>query len=166
MDGDRVFSPEVRGRFHRAVDSRFRASALAGSRSPGRYSRADEPTLYLSSSVEGVEAAMAAHRGERAAALDVVEVDVVASRVVDLRDRSACAAAGVDLADATAPWQQVVADGGEPSSWLVRDRLVALGADGLIDPSRKRPGLWHLVLFRWNTTGAPEVRIHLQDEVP
>ncbi|WP_368074223.1 hypothetical protein [Curtobacterium sp. SGAir0471] len=42
-----------------------------------------------------------------------------------------------------------------PTSWLVRDRLVALGADGLIDPSRKRPGLWHLVLFRWNTADVP-----------
>ncbi|PZF58148.1 hypothetical protein DEJ23_04395 [Curtobacterium sp. MCSS17_008] len=58
-----------------------------------------------------------------------------------------------------APWQQVVADGGVPTSWLVRDRLVALSAGGLIDPSRKRPGLWHLVLFRWNTDGAPDVQV-------
>ncbi|WIE75186.1 RES domain-containing protein [Curtobacterium sp. MCSS17_007] len=160
MSDDRdVFAPEVRGTFFRAVDPRFRASALAGSRSAGRYSRADEPTLYLSSSVEGVEAALMAHPGTRATAPVIVEVDVTAPRIVDLREPVARSAAGVDLEDATAPWQQVVADGGAPASWLVRDRLVALGADGLIDPSRKRPGLWHLVLFRWNTDGAPQVHI-------
>ena len=38
------------------------------------------------------------------------------------------------------------------------DWIEAQGADGLIDPSRKAPGLWHLVLFRWNVAGAPVVR--------
>lgn len=158
-DDQSIFAPEVRGTFHRAVDPRFRASVIAGSRSAGRYSRADEPTLYLSSSVEGVEAALVAHPDTRATAPMIVEVDVTASRIVDPRDPSARSAAGVELEDATAPWPQTVADGGVPASWLVRDRLVALGADGLIDPSRKRPGLWHLVLFRWNTDGAPEVQV-------
>jgi hypothetical protein len=32
----------------------------------------------------------------------------------------------------------------------------------LIDPSRKAPGLWHLVLFSWNQDNAPQV--HLVDE--
>ncbi|MDT0212153.1 MULTISPECIES: RES domain-containing protein [unclassified Curtobacterium] len=154
-----VFASEVRGTFFRAVDPRFRASVIAGSRSAGRYSRPDEPTLYLSSSVAGVEAALVAHPDTRATEPVIVEVDVVAPRIVDLRDATARGAAGVDLEDATAPWQQVVADGGVPASWQVRDRLVALGADGLIDPSRKRPGLWHLVLFRWNTDGAPQVHV-------
>ena len=67
-------------------------------------------------------------------------------------------AAGIHLADAVAPWQEVVAAGETPRSWIVRDRLVGLGANGLIDPSRKSPGLWHLVLFRWNDAGAPTVR--------
>ncbi|WP_220036791.1 RES family NAD+ phosphorylase [Curtobacterium sp. MCBD17_021] len=141
------------------MDPRFRASAIGGSRTAGRYSRADEPTLYLSSSVEGGEAALLAHPEIRATAPVIVEVDVTASRIVDFRDPAARSAAGVDLEDATAPWQQIVADGGVPASWLFRDRLVAPGADGLIDPSRKRPGLWHLVLFRWNTDSAPDVQV-------
>ncbi|MDM7892944.1 RES family NAD+ phosphorylase [Curtobacterium caseinilyticum] len=160
MSDDRdMFAPEVRGTFFRAVDPSFRESAIAGSRAAGRYSRADEPTLYLSSSVEGVEAALVAHPDTRATEPVIVEVDVTAPRIVDLRDPAAGFAAGIDLEDATAPWQQIVADGGVPTSWLVRDRLAALGADGLIDPSRKRPGLWHLVLFRWNTDDAPQVHI-------
>ena len=153
-----IFAPTVRGTFYRAIDPAFRDAALAGSRSPGRYSRADQPTLYLSSSVDGVEAAMIAHRGARAAAREIVEVEVEAPGIVDLRDAHALEAAGIHLADAVAPWQEVVAAGEVPRSWIVRDRLVGLGANGLIDPSRKSPGLWHLVLFRWNDAGAPSVR--------
>ncbi|WP_253183670.1 MULTISPECIES: hypothetical protein [unclassified Curtobacterium] len=75
------FMPAVRGRFLRAVDPRFREFALAGSRSAGRYSRADETTLYLSSSVDGVRAAMIAHNEARPDSLDIVAVDVEASGI-------------------------------------------------------------------------------------
>ncbi|MBO1768807.1 RES domain-containing protein [Agrococcus sp. TF02-5] len=102
---------------------------------------------------------MLAHRDARAEELEVVEVDVEASGIVDLRDADALAAAGIDVADAAAPWQDVAAAGGTPRSWTVRDRLLELGANGVIDPSRQRPGLWHLVLFRWNEAGAPTVRL-------
>jgi RES domain-containing protein len=144
------FTPTVRGTFYRAVDPRYRESALAGSRSAGRYSRPDQPTLYLSS-------AMAAHRGSRAEELETLAFEVEAERIVDLRDREALGRLGIDPADASATWQQVAAEGGTPPSWQVRDRLEQLGANGLIDPSRRSPGLWHLVLFRWNEVGAPTV---------
>lgn len=149
----------LRGTFHRAVDPRFREHALAGSRAAGRYSRPDQPTLYLSSSEEGVAAAMIAHQDLDAPPRQTVQVQVDAEGIVDLRDERALAALGVDLADAVAPWQQTVAAGGTPPSWAVRDRLEAAGANGLIDPSRKSPGLWHLVLFRWNEPGAPTARM-------
>jgi RES domain-containing protein len=155
---DAISAPAVRGTFYRAVDPDFRDLVIAGSRSVGRYSRAHEPTLYLSSSVAGVEAAMVAHKDARSAALEIVAVDVEASGIVDLRDADALAAAGVDLADAVAPWQGIAAAGEAPRSWAVRDRLLELGANGLIDPSRTSPGLWHLVLFRWNEPDAPSVR--------
>lgn len=104
---------------------------------------------------------MAAHRAGRAPDLEIVAVEVEAQvdSVFDLRDPVARDEAGVDLADAHAEWQSVVEAGGTPPSWLVRDRLVRLGAHGLIDPSRRRPGLWHLVLFRWNVPDGATVRI-------
>lgn len=145
----------VRGTFHRAIDPAFRATALIGSRSAGRYSRPSEPTLYLSSSREGVAAAMVAHAADRAEGLEVVDVAVDADRIVDLRDPGVLDGLGVRLEDATAPWQEVVAAGGTPSSWHVRDALVEAGAHGVIDASRQSPGLWHLVLFAWNAPGAP-----------
>ena len=67
--------------------------------------------------------------------------------------------AGVNLADAAAPWQDIVKNGGEPASWKIRRRLEGLGATGLIDPSRKRPGRWHLTLFRWDSVDAPRVAL-------
>ena len=145
----------VAGTFYRAVDAAHRAEALAGSRRVGRYSSAGQPTLYLSSSRQGVTAAMAAHGGvERRV---VLGVDVDAHHVVDLRDPAALSAAGVELADALVPWQDVVASGAVPSSWTVRRRLEHAGVQGLIDPSRTSPGAWHLVLFAWNTPGAARV---------
>lgn len=156
---DLTFAPAVRGTFYRAIDPNFREFAIAGSRSAGRYSRAHEPTLYLSSSVDGVEAAMVAHKDARSAALEIIEIEVEAFGIVDLRDANAVEAARIDIAHAVAPWQDIAAAGGTSSSWTVRDRLLDAGANGLIDPSRKSPGLWHLVLFRWNEADAPTVQL-------
>lgn len=148
----------VEGIFYRAVDPTHLSLSLKGSRRPGRYSTADQPTLYLSSSPEGVEAAMKAHVSERAEHLQLVQVSVFSDNVFDHRDERLRALAGVSLDDAIAPWQELVAEGKRPSSWDVRDRLTSLGAKGLIDPSRKAPHLWHLVLFEWNRDEAPNVQ--------
>ena len=147
---------QVSGVFHRAVDGTHRASALDGSHLPGRYSAAGQPTLYLSNSPEGVAAAMVAHGGARDN-LTVLAFSVRDQGIVDLRDPAALRAAGVDLQDAVAPWQDVVTAGGVPSSWTVRRRLEDLGGQGMIDPSRTQPGLWHLVLFRWSMENAARV---------
>lgn len=148
----------VSGPFYRAVEPAHRAAALAGSRSAGRYSPPDVPTLYLSASRAGVAAAMTAHTGARSPTLDVLAFEVRADRIVDLRADETLRAVGIDAAAAAADWQETVAAGGAPPSWRVRETVERLGAHGLIDPSRKRPDLWHLVLFRWNRPGAPTVR--------
>ncbi|WP_245836165.1 RES family NAD+ phosphorylase [Paramicrobacterium agarici] len=140
----------VRGTFYRAVDPAHKGAALAGSRNPGRYSRTGESTLYLSASHEGVAAAMIAHVDHRAPKLEVMAFDVKVDSIADLRDAAAAALFGVDPEEAAAPWQEAVAEGRTPPSWRVRDALVAAGARGLIDPSRQRPGLWHLTLFDWS----------------
>lgn len=159
MDNPDILFANIEGIFYRAVDPAYRAYALAGSRSAGRYSEITQPTLYLSASREGVDAAMHAHQGNRSPHLEVVSVRVVADRIVDLRNPAALSAIGISLDDAIAPWQDIVAAGGSPRSWAVRRRLESCGAQGLIDPSRKAPGLWHLVLFAWNQPGAPQVAV-------
>lgn len=123
----------VTGRFFRAVGPQYADSALVGSRSPGRFSRASEPTLYLSASVEGVEAAMRAHRAEGEERV-LVAADVDVGRILDLRDPQARDAAQVSLQEAAAPWQQIVADGGR-AALLERARP----ADGPRRPRADRP---------------------------
>ena len=151
------------GVFYRAVDPLHRAFALEGSRGPGRYSAAHESVLYLSASPAAVEAAMIAHQGPDAPPRQLLAFEVQADGIFDLRDERRCAAVGIDPSDAATPWQDIVAQGGEPPSWRVTQRLRDLGANGLIDPSRQSPGLWHLVLFRWNRLNAPQVRPAVQE---
>lgn len=102
---------------------------------------------------------MIAHDSARAAELEIVTVEVDAERILDFRDSTACSEAAIDRDAAAAPWQEVLKAGGEPSSWRVLRQLDGLGANGLIDPSRKASGLWHLALFRWNRVGDPNVSL-------
>lgn len=102
---------------------------------------------------------MIAHNDVQPEAVEIVAIDVEASGIVDLRDVSAVEAVGIDSEDSLAPRQRIAEGGGTPRSSTVRDRLIEVGADGLIDPSRKSLGLWHLVLFRWNVADAPSARL-------
>lgn len=54
---------------------------------------------------------MTAHGGARRD-LTMLTFTVEADRIVDLRDHHALLALGIDLKDAVAPWQEVVANGG------------------------------------------------------
>ena len=155
--GDRPFV-DVCGTFYRAVDPVYEHAALTGSRSAGRYSPPDVPTLYLSSSRKGVAAAMQKHADDRTPTLTVLSFEVRATRIADLRDVTAMAELGVAADDAFGDWQQELEVGRAPASWRVREQLESMGAQGLVDPSRKSPGLWHLTLFEWNTASAPTVR--------
>ncbi|UWD79191.1 hypothetical protein [Curtobacterium flaccumfaciens] len=102
---------------------------------------------------------MIAHNDVQREAVEIVAIDGQAFGIVDLCDVSALRTVGIDLEDALARWQRTAEAGGTPRSWTVRGRLIEVGANGLIDPSRKTPGLWHLVLFRWNVADAPSARL-------
>ena len=156
---NRPFLCAVSGTFYRAIDPRYAEAALLGSHKAGRYSRPDQPTLYLSASLAGVEAAMIAHQSERDHLRSVLSLQVDGANIFDLRKADALIEARNKAGDPFADWQSDVARGCDPSSWRVREWIEAQGAYGLIDPSRKAPGLWHLVLFRWNAGDAPTVRL-------
>lgn len=159
MSADASFFTDLSGTFYKAVEARFADAVLKGSHAPGRYSPREEPTLYLSSSVDGVDAAMIKHAARAAPQQVLLEFAVEAHRIADLRDASAMASMGVDPQEAFGDWQAALAEGATPPSWRVRRHLEACGAQGLIDPSRQRPGLWHLTLFAWNREGAPTVSV-------
>ena len=151
------------GVFYRAIDPQYRAFALDGDRKPGRYSNPSRPILYLSASPEGAEAAMIAHQSIDGPSHELLAFEVHADRIFDLRNHTRCFAAGFDPADAEEPWDEILAAGGTPPSWGVADQLQRLGANGLIVPSRRVPGRWHLVLFGLNKIGSPMVTPRLTD---
>ncbi|MEZ0168331.1 RES family NAD+ phosphorylase [Microvirga sp. TS319] len=157
-EASRVFV-SVNGTFYRAIVADGSADSLRGSIAAGRYSKPGQRTLYMSATEEGVAAAMQAHPLPAGTRRTVCAMAVEAHSIFDLRDDRACEQMGIRRGDALAPWQELVANGGVPTSWGVRAHLERAGAHGLIDPSRTASGLWHLVLFRWNMPGAPTVKI-------
>ncbi|HEU0043146.1 RES family NAD+ phosphorylase [Sphingomonas sp.] len=130
------------------------AAALNGTERAGRYNRPGQRTLYMSGSPEGVAAAMARY-GEVARTL--MRFEVAAERLLDLRDTDACAELMINPALAKEDWLAAIAREEEPSSWAVSDLAREIGAVGLIDSSRRRPGAWHMVLFGWNEAGGARV---------
>lgn len=146
----------VRGFCWRAVAAGQEAHALDGTIRTGRYNRPGERTLYMSGSPDGVTAAMARY-GD--AARTLLRLRIEATSLVDLRNAAACAALRVDPSRAKEDWLAAIERGEEPASWPASDRARAIGAAGLIDASRRAPGAWHLVLFRWNVSSAPHVEV-------
>lgn len=65
---------------------------------------------------------MIAHRSDHAPALEVLEIAVDSDRILDLRDEDACRFAEIDIKDAIAPWQDLIAQGLRPTRWT-RPRL-------------------------------------------
>ena len=84
-------------------------------------------------------------------------VQVAADRIVDLRNADTRDGLAISLADIHAFWSDLCAEGHMPPTWVIADALRGQGADGILSPSRSRPDLTHLTLFRWNTDDAPTV---------
>jgi RES domain-containing protein len=147
---------EVSGTFVKIVwadDPDIHLTRGAPDRPPARFNRLGQDALYLSPDVESARVAIGqdVKEGDRPRVL--LTFDVPRCTLFDLRAPEAA-----DIyALASQPWRKLLAAGGEPSSWTAADRLRTDGYLGLIDPSRRRPGLWHIALFQWNEPDAPSV---------
>lgn len=151
----------IGGLFHRAVLPGRVDHVLESVRpgSAGRYHRPGQRALYVSARADWAAVAVGPYHREDGLPRLVVPLEIDAARVVDQRDEAACRALGIDRDASNAPWQAILAQGGEPPSWLNADLARAAGADGIIDRSRGEPGAWHVTLFRWNEPGAPQLRV-------
>jgi RES domain-containing protein len=153
---------ELSGRFFRVLDADDDDPlCLKPHRTPGRFHRAGERALYLSPSPDAAAIAVGdlVRPGDRARR--VIALELSDAQVLDLLDEKACAALGVVYADASAPWGRVLESGKTPPSWRVADRVRAAGVAGVIDPSRRAPGvgLWCVTLFNWNGATGPRVSV-------
>lgn len=119
-----------------------------------RFNRQGENALYLSPDEHSAKVAMGEYVREGDPPRVLVQYEVEECALVDMRSPEA--AHIYDLAKQ--PWQPPFNRGEAPSSWQAADQLKAEGYVGLIDPSRRQPGLWHITLFNWNEAGVPSVK--------
>lgn len=147
---------EVSGEFVKIVwadDPDIHLMRRAPDRPPARFNRRGQDALYLSPNIESARVAIGQDVNERDRPRIVLAFQVERCALFDLRNPEAA-----DIyAIASQPWRALLAAGGTPPSWHAADQLRENGYVGLIDPSRRRPGLWHITLFRWNEPGAPSI---------
>ena len=123
-------------------------------RPAGRFNRPGQDALYLSPDALSASVALGGYAKPYDPPRVLVRYTVECCVLLDLRDPRSAAL----HERARQPWRSALDHGEEPASWAAADVVRASGAAGLIDPSRRRPGLWHVTLFRWNEPGAPNVR--------
>jgi RES domain-containing protein len=122
-------------------------------RPPARFNRAGQDALYLSPDEPSARVAIGQYVTSDSRDRELITLEVSACKLLDLRDEDHS-----ELYElARQPWIAPLKNGLEPPSWIAADLIRASGYHGLIDPSRRRPGLWHITLFEWNAPGAPNV---------
>ncbi len=151
----------VEGLFFRSVPAARLGTVLdpPDPHSAGRYHRPGERILYTSATFESAVAAISGYMRRDGLPRMMVPLKVSEAFVLDQHDEEACKAFGIERALSNEPWQEALAQNREPASWRNADIARSLGADGIIDRSRKMPGGWHLNLFHWNESGGPTVDI-------
>lgn len=134
------------------------ANPLAPVSNPeGRFHHSNQTALYASATFEGAVVATMTYVRAGDPTRTVFGLEVSGGRLVDLTAPDATTQLGIDVTVANRRWQDDRAAGRAPATWVLSDALRRNGADGMIYASRKRPDLSHLVLFRWNMPGAPQL---------
>ncbi|MEH6404641.1 MAG: RES family NAD+ phosphorylase [Sneathiella sp.] len=130
-------------------------------RPAARFNRPGQDALYLSPDEQSARAAIGEYVRDDDPPRVLIHYQVERCTLLDLRHRDAATIYGL----ARQSWQDVVANGDEPTSWEAADTIREARHAGLIDPSRQRPGFWHITLLRWNEPGAPSVS-QIKDPTP
>lgn len=124
------------------------------SRPAARFNRPGQDALYLSPDETSARVAISEYVKADDPPRVLLRYAVEPCVLFDLRLPANAAV----YALASQSWQTALRNGEAPRSWDAADHVRRSGYTGLIDPSRRRPGLWHITLLRWNEPGAPVVR--------
>lgn len=111
-------------------------------RPAARFNRPGQDALYLSPDEMSARVAIREYVRPSDAPRVLIRYEVERCVLFDLRHPDAAAV----YASASQPWQSALARGDEPKSWEAADDIRQSGNVGLIDPSRRRRGLWHITL--------------------
>ena len=146
------------GRFWRSTFLGNEGQLLEPARAPqGRWHHDGQQALYLSMSPDGCRIALKVYQRTGDPQRGIFPVQVSADRIVDLRIADIRKGMAISLADIHVFWSTMQSEGRVPPTWAISDDLREQGVDGILTPSRSRPDLTHLTLFRWNCENAPTV---------
>ena len=139
---------------YRGHDPQWAFSPLSGDGakiSGGRFNPKGTPALYLAATIDTMIVEMTHGFARRLEPLTVVSYDVDVADIVDLRTDKGRRAANVQLADMACAWGLDLANGREPASWRIANRLRKTAA-GILVPSfanGARDDMHNLVLWKW-----------------
>ena len=140
--------------FYRGHDPRWAFTPLSGEGAAvggGRFNPKGVPALYLAETVVGSVVEMTQGFARRMEPLTMVSYDVDVADISDLTTSAGRHAAEVELADMGCAWRDDLANGREPASWRIADRLRQTVA-GILVPSfanGAREDMRNLVLWTW-----------------
>jgi len=161
-----VAIPELRyrGQAFRAHDPGWAWNPESGEgarRHGGRFNEKGVPALYLSLRYETAWAEAQQSFPFKPQPLTLCAYDVDCNRIVDLRDRAACDAAGISPVDLGCAWEALQARSITPPTHELAKRLVRHGAAGILVPSfapGAPTGAVNLVLWSWTRNRPNQVR--------
>jgi RES domain-containing protein len=140
--------------FYRGHDPQWAFTPLSGEGAAvggGRFNPKGVPALYLAATVDGAIVEMTQGFARRMQPLTMVSYDVDVADILDLRTSAGRRAADVELADMSCAWRDDLANGREPASWRIANRLRQIAA-GILVPSfanGARADMHNLVLWTW-----------------
>jgi len=140
--------------FYRGHDPRWAFTPLSGKGAAvggGRFNPKGVPALYLAATIDGSIVEMTHGFAHRMEPLTVVSYDVDVADILDLTTGVGRRAADVELVDMGCAWREDLANGREPASWRIANRLRQTAA-GILVPSfanGAREDMRNLVLWTW-----------------
>jgi RES domain-containing protein len=137
-------------------------SGEGSARHGGRFNSKGTPALYTSLRQE--TAWLEAQQGFafKAQPMTMVSYRVDCEDVVDLSDPLECGRLGVAPADLAYPWEDITSKGGEPPSWAIARRLIAMKVAGIMVQSFAHGAAAtdiNLVFWRWSDDVPHQVRV-------
>lgn len=158
-------------RAHRPQWAHMPLSGAGAASTGGRWNRPGQAALYLSSDPhtaelepqrEPVLVPTGVAEGDRFKLLEpVTKVTYIVDnpRLFDTRVEDRLAQYDLNPGALLMSWERHVFERTDAPTWCAMDRMLADGFDGASYASRVT-GLENVVLWRWNATGGPEIRVH------
>lgn len=149
---------------YRAHDPKWAFDPLSGEGAAihgGRFNSKGVPALYLATSLECAILEASHGFAYRFEPLTICTYEIPRIELADLTDAGLLSAAGILDDDLTSPWMLELSNGTRPRSWQVPDKLSKTWAGAYVPSFARnaRADFRNIVLWRWNTEPADEVKI-------